>query len=174
MWLHPSPKQLMQGNYILLYSNTYWRFTTPATADHSTSTIPSTTGDSPMRFWLWSPNLFMFIAANKSLSFNWLQLGHVHSRCDNFSSWFTYPQVHILELGSNLPIFRRFLPFHSHLYCNCLKNSFQLADDMCFARLWFFNIPFTFKSSMIIVWFSRTILDVTWCMKFLRQFVTFS
>ena len=116
----------------------------------------------------------MFTEARMSRSLCLPHFGQIHSRSLSFNSLLTYPHIHVLELASKRPIRIRLRPYHSHLYSSCRKNSLHETDDMDFARRWFFNIPFTFKSSMIIVWFSRTIFDVTWCRKLLRWLETFS
>jgi hypothetical protein len=49
---------------------------------------------------------------------------------------FIVPQLEqVLELGSNLPIFNMFVPYHSDLYSNILTNVPQLTSAMCLDNL---------------------------------------
>ena len=118
----------------------------------------------------------MFPAAKTSRS---CSAPHVHShvRSDNFSSWFIIPQtLQVRLLGSNLPIFRRFFPLHSHLYSSCLKNSLHETSEIACAKQWFFMSPAMFKSSTAILstWFSLVSRCVNLCRKSFRLLLIFS
>ena len=85
------------------------------------------------------------------------QLGHTHVLSDRVKSWLTYPHTEqVLELGSNMPILSRFLPYQSVLYCRNEKNIPSPKSWICRANLWFFNIFETLRVSTHSVWFSRT------------------
>ena len=90
--LHPrqTPRTYISlvSTYIRDYTRTYWRFTVPTNADHSTSSTPRAAGDSfPMRFWLCSPILLLFIAARKFRSVRCWHAGQCHALCERFSSF---------------------------------------------------------------------------------------
>ena len=104
-----------------------------------------------------------------------LQLLQVHSRSCRVNSLLMFPQhEQSFDDGSNLPIFRMFLPYHSALYSNISTNIDHPQSEIESASLWFANIPLMFKSSMQIVWLSLISLLEVLCRKSLRWFATFS
>ena len=117
----------------------------------------------------------MFMAAFTSLETISPHLEQVHSLSDRVSSLFIYPQFACsFDDGSNLPIFIMFLPYHSALYSSIVTKVAHPASEIDCARLWFFTILETAKSSMAkLSWFLISSLDVL-CKKSLRWFATFS
>ena len=115
------------------------------------------------------------MAALTSLETTSKHLGQIHSLSDSFRSLFMYPQFACnFDDGSNLPIFRMFLPYHSALYSNIVTKLDQLTSVIACANLWFCNIPLMFKSSIqILSWFLISSV-LTLCRKSLRWFATFS
>ena len=107
----------------------------------------------------------MLFAAKTSLSCIVPQAEQVHSLSANVNLLLITPQLHILDDGSNRPIFRRFTPYHSHLYVSNSTNFDQLTSLMAWAKQWFFSIFCTAKSSIQTVWFSLTILVASLCKK---------
>lgn len=92
-----------------------WRFFAPATASDSTPTTSMALSE------FLNPNFLMLHAASKSLSCSAPHTAHVQTRSFSVKAELISPQVQVFELGSNRPILTRFLPFHSHLYSNCLQ-----------------------------------------------------
>ena len=104
-----------------------------------------------------------------------LQLLQVHSRSFSVNSLLMLPQhEQSFDDGSNRPILRMFLPYHSALYSNISTNIDHPQSEIDSASLWFESIPFMFKSSIQIVWLSLiSLLEVLW-RKSLRWLATFS
>src|SRR5690606_32308801 len=117
----------------------------------------------------------ILMEALTSLSNRVLQLLQVHSRSCRVISLLILPQhEQVFDDGSNLPIFRMFLPYHSALYSNIVTKLDQLTSVIACANLWFCNIPLMFKSSIqILSWFLISSV-LTLCRKSLRWFATFS
>ena len=99
--------------------------------------------------------------------------GHSHFRTARFfTNGFLYPQqLHVWLLGYIVGTFITDEPYHSALYSSIEKNFDHETLAMDFASLWFLIIPFTFKSSIQMVWFSRTNIDDCFCKKSFRWFV---
>ena len=77
-----------------------------------------------------------------------------------FTSGFRQPQkLQVWLLGYIVGTLRISFPYQIALYSSISKNFAQETLAMDFASLWFRIIPFTFKSSMQMVWFSRTAQD---------------
>src|SRR5690606_20034644 len=76
--------------------------------------------------------------------------------------------------GKVLPTLTMVLPYHSALYVSMLTNSDQDASAMDLARLWFFTMFLTCKSSKQITWFSRISLVDSLCRKSRRALTIFS
>jgi len=75
----------------------------------------------------------------------------------------TLPQTeHSLEEGNQRSTAITSRPYHLALYSSRLRNSDHAASDIARARLPLRSIPETFKSSITIVWFSRTSRVVIW------------
>ena len=103
------------------------------------------------------------------------QLPQAHLRSLSVSSLLIVPQQEqVFDDGAKRPIRRMFLPYQSALYSNIVTNVDQLTSDIACAKLWFFTILLTAKSSKQIVWFSRINLVDVLCKKSLRLFTTFS
>ena len=62
-----------------------------------------------------SPKCLMLFAAKMSRSWFVPQAEQVHSLSNSLRLLLTIPQLHIFDDGSNLPIVKRFFPYHSHL-----------------------------------------------------------
>src|SRR5680860_427488 len=115
------------------------------------------------------------MAAFTSRSRTELHLGQVHSRSLSASSLLIYPQQEqVFDDGANLPIRKMFLPYQSALYSNIVTKVDQLTSFIACAKLWFFTILLTAKSSKQIVWFSRINLVDVLCRKSFLLFTTFS
>src|SRR3972149_2298330 len=116
----------------------------------------------------------MFFAAFTSRSCS-APHSHVHSLWSKVKVRLMAPQqLQILLLGSNLPMVRMFLPYHSALYSICRLNSVQAASEIDFARQWFLSMFLTAKSSKQIDWFSLTSLVDSLCRKSFLWFATLS
>src|SRR3990167_2594529 len=99
----------------------------------------------------------------------------VHSRSRNVSSLFILPQQEqVLDEGSNFPILKMFLPYHSALYSNMVTNVPHPASEILCARQWFFTMFFICKSSIATDWFSLINLVEVLCKKSFRWLATFS
>ena len=90
------------------------------------------------------PEIFDIISCQNIPVMGLLQLLQVHSLSESFKSLFITPQLHIFELGSNLPITRRSLT----LYSNICLNIAQPQSFIDNARLWFLTMFLTAKSSI--------------------------
>ena len=85
----------------------------------------------------------MFFAAFMSRSCVVPHASQVHERSFKVSVSFTVPhELHVLLLGSNRPIFIRFLPAQSHLYANIRTNSDQPASRIDLFKPDFADCPF--------------------------------
>ena len=93
--------------------------------------------------------------------------GHSHLRTARFfTNGFLYPQQeHVWLLGQNVGTLMMPFPYHAALYINISKNLDHETEPICCASLWLRNIFLTFKSSMQIVWFSRTNIVDCFCKK---------
>ena len=86
----------------------------------------------------------------------------------------TAPQAeHCLLDGNQRSIRTNVRPYHSLLYCNWRTNSPQLESPIAPASAWFVIMPRTFKSSTVIVWFSRIRRVESWCRSSRRISVIF-
>ena len=129
---------------------------------------------SPLKLFF-NANDLMFMAAFISRSKTVEQLLQVHSRSLSVSSLLIVPQLEqVFDDGSNLPIFRMFLPYQSALYSNIDTKVDHPASLIACAKLCFLTIFFTAKVSSAIVWFSLMSLLETLCKKSLRLFTTSS
>src|SRR5699024_9268718 len=110
-----------------------------------------------------------------SRSNNLLQPLQVHSRSFSVSSLFMFPQQEqSLDDGSNRPILRMFLPYHSALYSNMVAKANHPASLIDCASLWFLIILETAKSSIAkLSWFLTSSLEVL-CRKSFLWLATFS
>lgn len=99
----------------------------------------------------------------------------VHSLMLSGSFDFTLPQSeHVLDDGKNLSQTWNSRPYHPALYSNIVRNSRHPCSEILRDRQRFFIIPFVFKSSIPITWFSLTsLVDRLW-RKSLRAFEIFS
>jgi hypothetical protein len=105
----------------------------------------------------------MFFAAFTSRSWVVPQ-SHVHSRTLSGILSCKVPQTeHSLEEGNQRSIAITSRPYHRALYSSMLRNSDQAASLMARARLPFFTMFRTARSSITIVWFSRTSRVVSLC-----------
>ena len=78
-----------------------------------------------------------FISRSKTVE----QLLQVHSRSLSVSSLLIVPQLEqVFDDGSNLPIFRMFLPYQSALYSNIDTKVDHPASLIACAKLWFLTI----------------------------------
>src|SRR5690606_31740012 len=94
----------------------------------------------------------MLYAAFKSLSIELLHLSQRYVLSESFKSFLWFPQLeHTLLLGSKRPITTRFLPCQVDLYSSIVLNCRQPISDIALAKLWFFTILLTAKSSITIV-----------------------
>lgn len=76
------------------------------------------------------------------------------------------------ELGNHRPHLTNALPARAALYSRTFASIPHPASLVALARLWFFIIPFTCKSSTAITWFSFTIRRDSLCRWSLRAQVT--
>ena len=104
------------------------------------------------------------------------QIGHSQIRMRRFfTSGFRQPQkLQVWLLGYMVGTLRSSLPYQTALYSSISKNFAHETLAMDFASLWFRIIPFTCRSSMQMVWFSRTSIVDCFCRKSFLWFVTFS
>ena len=117
----------------------------------------------------------MLIAAFTSRSCSVPHSGHTHDLTLSGMRPILWPHsLQVLLVGSNLPHLSRWTPYHSHLYSSILKNSDHDTSEMDLASLWFPSIPFTFRSSTAIAWFSRISLVLNSCRNALLSHVSFS
>ena len=117
-----------------------------------------------------SPFFKMLIPALTSLScFVW-HSGHSQLRTARFfTSGFLYPQqLQVWLLGYIVGTLMMSFPYHAALYSSIRKNFPHEAPAMDLASLWLRTIPQIFRSSMQIVWFSRTSMEDCFCRKSFR------
>src|ERR1019366_8969015 len=147
--------------------NLFLRFNAPTNAGCSTHSEARSMPE------FLKPKESIFLAALISLSCVVWQLAQVHSLSANASVSFLIPQLlQILLLGSNLPIYSTFLPFHSDLYLSIVSNIFHPQSLIAPASLWFLTIPLIFKSSNIIRLKRLVISFVALCKKSFRWLLT--
>ena len=109
-----------------------------------------------------SPSARIFLAAFTSLSWVVPHSGHVYDLSSSVSPSYLYPQtLHVLELGYHRSMTDSVLPYHDALYSSRRRHSPRFTSDRDFARLWFFIMPFTFRSSMQMTWLSSISLHVS-------------
>ena len=82
-------------------------------------------------------------------------------------------QEQVLLDGKNLSITTNSRPYQLDLYSNMVRNCRQPCSEIHRARLRFFTIFDTAKSSIAITWFSRTIEVDSLCRKSVRMLTTF-
>ena len=117
----------------------------------------------------------LMLALQSRLCLVW-HTGHTQFLTDRFFTiGFWYPHSeHVWELGYIVGTLITSFPYHVALYWSISKNLDQETLAMERASLWLRIIPFTFKSSMQMVWFSRTSMVDVFCKKSFRWLVTFS
>lgn len=115
----------------------------------------------------------MFIAAFRSRSIVRPQLSHVYVRSARESLAFTLPHFeHVLLLRYQRSTTCSRAPVLAVLYSNCRRNSPKAASLTDLARWWFFTMPATFKSSMLMSEYLRDSHVVSLCNASLRWFAT--
>ncbi len=116
----------------------------------------------------------MLIAALTSRSWVVPQ-SHVHSRTFSGILPCRVPQAeHSLDDGNHRSTTTRSRPYQSALYSSMDRSSVQLASEMARARVRFLSMFRTVRSSITIVWFSRTSRVVSLCRKSLRRSAIFA
>src|SRR5262249_60733056 len=87
---------------------------------------------------------------------------HVHDRtCSGIFSASAPQAEHSLEDGNQQSTAITSRPYQVALYSSMVRNCRQAASEMARARLWFLAMFRTVRSSITIVWFSRTSRVVT-------------
>lgn len=140
-------------------------------------------------FFCISANIFMLFAANISLScFVW-QDSQVQVLSERCRFLLISPQIQSFDEGAKRPILMIFAPLHSALYsrmftkvdhdalCMLLFNPafcLTMCPGASIVPLAEALIPFTFKLSKAIVWFSANSFVDVFCKKSVRWLVTLS
>ena len=122
-----------------------------------------------------SPLFMMFSPALISLSCTAWQARHFQRRTVRFfTSGFLYPQhEHVWLLGYMVGTLMISFPYQEALYSSMEKKLAQDTLESDLASLWLRSIPFICRSSMQIVWFSRTSMVDCFCRKSFRWLVIF-